>query len=257
MSERNSIIDTIFEKYQIDGYDMLINIIESYKSHKCNSIPVENTQKIKNDNKNKIEELTSKINSLSSQIEEMKNSHKKEIDELKSEYERKLKEKEKPLPTPSNSNENRNDTTKKCGINKFCISDYCKIKTYNDVDEDVKKDIMKELLNSIKMYSDIYIKIKEMSDTKKIIDWLIRNRHIKYYEKNDKNRYRVINKYKRSYELFQTFKDDLQYIYFSFSKMTTISVKYWDDWVNILKVKINEEKLKYQTPKNCGINNSS
>lgn len=57
--EKNS-IDYIFDKYQISGYDMLINIIESYKSHKCNII-IEDTNgykesqmKIKNLDVNKL-----------------------------------------------------------------------------------------------------------------------------------------------------------------------------------------------------------
>lgn len=201
--------------------------------------------------KEKIDGLEDAISNIKNNNKDLINKLKKDNDDLKRQMENMKKPKEKPLPTPSNSTENKNETTKN-GENKFCISDFCKITEYNDVDYDVKEDMMKELLNSIKMYSDIYIKIKNMSNINEIIDWLIKNRHIKYHNEKDKNRYRVINKYKRSYDLYKEFENGLQYVYFSFSKMTRISNKYWKDWLNILKNKIEEEKLKYKTTQNGG-----
>ena len=201
------------------------------------------------------------MDKLKNEIEELKLSNnnailKKENEELQKQIkELKLNnnKKEIPLLTPSSSTENKNNTTKNGG-DEFSISTFCRITGYDNVDKDVKNDIMKELLNSIKMYSDIYIKIKDIEDEDEIINWLIKNRHIKYFNEKDKNRYRIINKYKRSNELYIKFNDDLQYIYFSFSKMTRIAVKYWKDWLNILENKIEEEKLKYKTTKNGGDN---
>lgn len=43
MSERNSIIDTIFKEFDISGYDMLREILIDYQNHKCCSIPVQDT----------------------------------------------------------------------------------------------------------------------------------------------------------------------------------------------------------------------
>jgi vacuolar-type H+-ATPase subunit I/STV1 len=252
-------LDLLKKKQNDKEQELYDNIREEIKDEYIDEIDRLKYEKdnISINNDNKIDELIKQINNLTNSLEnsnnkiiEIQDVHKKDLESLKSEYENKLtknNKKEVPLPTPSNSNENRS---------KFCISDYCGIKSYNEVDHDVKKDIMKELLVSIKMYSDIYVKIKDMPDTNKIIDWLIKNRHIKYFDKIDKNRYRVINKYKRSYILYKKFEDDLQYVYFSFSKMTRIADKYWDEWMIILSSKIYEEKIKNETTKNGGVNNS-
>lgn len=168
----------------------------------------------------------------------MKAKHKEELEKVIKDIE--LKYNKTNLPTPSNSTENKNTTTKN-GADK----EFCKISGYDEVDNDVKKDITKELLNSIKMYSNIYEKIDNKYDINDIVDWLIKNRHIKYHEQKYRNRYRVINKYKRSFELYTKFQENLQYVYFSFSKMTRISDKLWDEWLNKLS-----DKIKYYATKN-------
>jgi hypothetical protein len=140
--EKYSIIDNIFEEYKIDGYDMLINIIKSYKTHKCNNIPVEDTNEYKDiesisenpddidiedtpeykkdkrntvyydaseNIKNDIIKDNSEIVKLTKIIEDNQINHKKEIDDLKSYYDgiiSGLKKKEEvPLPSPSSSSE--------------------------------------------------------------------------------------------------------------------------------------------------------
>lgn len=139
----------------------------------------------------------------------------------------------------------KNKTTKNCGIE----DKYCKIYGYEDVNnEKVKIDITKELYNSIKMYSNIYIQIKDKHKND-IMDWLIKNRHIKYNKNNDKNRYRVLNKYKRSYEIYKKFNKNLKYVYFSFGKMTYIPKNKWENWIDILS-----NKIKHYSKYNCEFN---
>lgn len=79
-------IDYIFDKYQISGYDMLINIIESYKSHKCNII-IEDTNEYK-ESQMKIKTLD--VNKLKKDIKD-DNQNYINIEETK-EYKKLLKD---------------------------------------------------------------------------------------------------------------------------------------------------------------------
>src|ERR1700730_15068768 len=78
-----------------------------------------------------------------------------------------------------------------------------------------------------------YKKIDEKYNIDDIIDWIIKNRNIKYSDDKNKNRYI------RSLKLIEEFGNNLKYVYFGFSDMTRIPKYIWDDWLKILKDKIN------------------
>lgn len=85
-------IDYIFDKYQISGYDMLINIIESYKSHKCNII-IEDTPEYKENQmeiKSKEKKIALDVNKLKKDIKDEYQNY-INIEETK-EYKKLLKE---------------------------------------------------------------------------------------------------------------------------------------------------------------------
>jgi hypothetical protein len=244
MSERKSIIDTIFLKYQISGYDMLINIIESYKNHKCNTISVENThsnieyipehkkleteiKEIKkvNDNSNKIYELTSRINSLTSQIDDIKINHKKEIEELKSGYECKLKEKEKPLPTPSNSNENKNEL-----ITGDQILEKYPVYIFPATNDECCKYAAGELCNEI----EYNYNIKNLVNNQKTSLELLCNYILseKKLISPTTRKYEVEKKIKRCYYLYKTYGEDLKRVSFSIGRLTRLGKVKWELWLN-------------------------
>lgn len=87
-------INNIFKEYEIDGYDMLIEIVKSYKFEKDKSVKL-----------NKIVDNTLSENPIQDENELKNNNIKNEMDRLKNT----IKITEKTLPSPSASSEKTSD----------------------------------------------------------------------------------------------------------------------------------------------------
>jgi hypothetical protein len=241
MPEEKYSIDTIFDKYQITGYEMLINIIENYKTHKCNPIQIEDTpeyidsqKKIKENKKDKIDELTKKINSLTKiiednnkKMEEMQIEHEKEIDDLKKELDEKLNNNGVPLPSPSNSNDKKKVAKV---VNKDILP---KISVFQNPDNNWKERIAKKTFNSINNYHKLSSEINQDPNVNKETFTQIYD----YIKKNNCYRstyWRIKEKIERSFKIYNIYKEKLMYIDFSLSQVSRLNKTKFNLWLQEL-----------------------
>ncbi len=222
-----------------DKYELTSKELEMLK-HEANNI---NQNGIDDIIINIEKEYKEDIRLLEIEKENIINDKQQKIDDLIKEYNNKIDKMEKDY---------KKNITKKESIEKeidyINLSEkYCKINGYKDVNDSIQEDITKELYNNIKIYSDIYTKIEDKNNIDYIINWLIENRYVNSNKVTNKSR--IINKYSRSNELINIFKEDLKYVYFSFRDMIRIPKKIWNDWINLLKEKINYYKKNYYSNK--------
>lgn len=261
--EKYSIINTIFEEYEIDGYDMLIDIIRKYKSHKCENIPIQNTPKYIESQNEIVEEskqeskfddldieetkvykinITDNINKLTSEItkltkiiednnkkmEEMRIIHKKELEELKKEYENKPLKKEPLLPTSSNSEEIKNNDTKlitgdqileKYPIYIFpnTLDENCKYAAGENCNEISYNYNIKNMVNNKK--SSLELVYNYILECKRIISPTTR-------------KYEIEKKIERCYYLYKTYGDNLKKVSFSIGRLSRLGKVKWELWLN-------------------------
>lgn len=143
---------------------------------------------------------------------------------------------------------NINDKVKhkqKTNINEEIPFSKCPIIKINK-DEDLhnidwKIHVSTEIYNIIKNNYNLYKKIYKDKNVnqktlKEAIIYIINKRDM---ENTKQNRYIIRNTLLRSFYLYDTYKDDLKYISFSFGKMTRISNKNWNIFLEYLNNKLN------------------
>lgn len=316
-------MDNFFKEFKIGGYNTLINIVKSYKSHKCkcdciintstkvNDKSNENTniniyehhdfiklkseleslknkqynkeqdiydnirEELKNEFKEELDRLrdekenisinnNSKIDNLSKLLDdtnknilEIQDIHKKQMEDLKIEYENKLNKKEKPLPTPSNSTESN--------INKKEIDYNCKVTLYNDNSNKTRIKCAEKTYILVKYYYELLETSKK--DSNENFDALndtaeyLYKKHIeennKEIKKESKKNY--INKWKRivnrCHKLYEKFNKDLKVVHFSLDELRYVADYNWDKWKEYLNNKINMNYESVSSEKKIIINN--
>lgn len=266
---KNKIIEDIFDEFEISGYDMLREILRKYKNHKCNSISAQETteykeigQKLNTDvdnisskinnghikninikenelikNNSEMEKLTEEISKLTKSNEslilkmhEMESKYKKEIEDLKLELCKNKKEVQ--LPSPSKSKDIKNVDI--IG-NKNILP---KISVFQNPDINWKERIAKKTFNSINNYHKLCSEINQDPNVNKETFIQIYD----YIKKNNCYRstyWRIKEKIKRSFDIYNIYKEKLMYVDFSLSKVSRLNKIDFNLWMKELDKVIN------------------
>lgn len=217
---------------------------ETIKSLGCNNFEeIEEAIVYKNNNVNiednpLYKELKNNFNQINKEVKEMKEKHEKHIDDIKSEYENIIKKikskKEVPLPTPNNSSDKSEISNSV--QNKIILK--CPIYIYNNNDNEWKKFISNETKYKTVFNKDFKDIIdKNNVDINEVIDYIFKNREIK---DTPSNRRDYKQKIERCWYLYDKYKDYLNLMNFSISKMSRIYKTEWNDWLKYLDEKIIE-----------------
>lgn len=116
------------------------------------------------------------------------------------------------------------------------------INNINDFNIGWKEHISTEIYKTIKDNKILKDKIdldeninKETMD--EAIEYIIINKNMK---NNKQNRFNIRSTIKRSFYLYNKYKEDLKYLNFSFSKMIKISEKNWSEFLNYINIKLKQ-----------------
>lgn len=277
ISEKDEKIDKIYHliaKYNIDGIEGLIDIVEKHVNNKSNLYPIQDTKEIKvleQKEKKVVDELkaenvcqnefdnisilTEKICNLSiiidennKKMSEMENVHKKEMDKLKKEYEAKLFKK-------TSISSNSKDIPIKDKSTQNCLPDFDKLSTYKIIllsnpDTKVKQKIGKRTYEFLNFYKEIIDLDKIESNDKfnsldNCTEYILKSKGLPLSKQNKYNWKKNIT---RCSEIFNLFKDKLVNVYYNINNIRYIKNEYWEEWKNYVKNKINDF---YKTKDKC------
>lgn len=249
--------DEILNKYNFQNIDELLKFIEKYNDHKCFLIDeikdyiilkkeIYDINKVFTEQQQNIlkYQLEGKIDSTLILINENKLLNDK-INKL--EYLQKIKvleDKIKNLKIDDTiSIEKEKDDKYKHQLNKYVQTKennyLCPVYKNNKPSNIIEDMVSKETFINIKYYFEIYDNIKN-TDSKKIEDIIIynlSNKGMKTSSSTNKQHYRNI--LKRSWELYNKYKNKLIIINFNLTLMSRINENKWIEWLKYLDEIIN------------------